>query len=111
MDSYLVRIYRKTEDNPRMLIGVVEEVGKKEKKAFNTLNELWDILNRRRELKKRKTSENGGKEKGQRVNAFSPHPPPSPIHHNIPSPLGGEGKGEGDTITDTKTMARGETIT
>ena len=64
MDSYLVRIYRKTEDNPRMLIGVVEEVGKKEKKAFNTLHELWDILNRRRELKKRKTSGNGGREKG-----------------------------------------------
>ena len=45
MNSYLVRIYRKAEDNPRMLIGVVEEVGKAEKKAFNTLNELWDILN------------------------------------------------------------------
>jgi hypothetical protein len=45
MDSYLVRIYRKAEDNPRMLIGVAEEVGKKEKKAFNSLNELWDILN------------------------------------------------------------------
>ena len=59
MNSYLVRIYRKAEDNPRMLIGVVEEVGKKEKKAFNTLNELWDILNQRKELKKRKISGNG----------------------------------------------------
>jgi hypothetical protein len=44
-----------------MLIGVVEEVGKKEKKAFNSLNELWDILNQRKELKKRKISGNGGK--------------------------------------------------
>jgi len=54
MNSYLVRIYRKAEDNPRVLVGVVEEVGKKEKKAFNSLNELWDILNQRKELKKRK---------------------------------------------------------
>ena len=45
MDSYLVRIYRKAENNPRMLIGVVEEVGAKDKKAFNNLYELWDILN------------------------------------------------------------------
>jgi len=28
-----------------MLVGVVEEVGVKEKKAFHTLYELWDILN------------------------------------------------------------------
>jgi len=45
MDSYLVRIYRRTENNPRMLVGVVEEVGVKEKKAFHNLYELWDILN------------------------------------------------------------------
>jgi hypothetical protein len=28
-----------------MLVGVVEEVGVKEKKAFANLYELWDILN------------------------------------------------------------------
>jgi len=45
MTSYLVRIYRRAENNPRMLIGVVEEIGKTEKRAFNNLDELWDILN------------------------------------------------------------------
>jgi len=45
MNSYLVRIYRKADNNPRMLVGVVEEVGLKEKKAFSNLYELWDILN------------------------------------------------------------------
>jgi len=45
MDSYLVRIYRKAENNPRMLVGVVEEPGVKEKRAFHNLYELWDILN------------------------------------------------------------------
>ena len=45
MNSYMVRIYRKADNNPRMLVGVVEEVGAKEKKAFHTLYELWDILN------------------------------------------------------------------
>ncbi len=60
MDSYLVRIYRKAENNPRMLVGVVEEVGIKEKKAFSNLYELWDILNPIRkgqtQLKKNKNS-------------------------------------------------------
>lgn len=46
MNSFLVRIYRKAENNPRMLVGVVEEPGVKEKKAFSNLYELWDILNR-----------------------------------------------------------------
>jgi hypothetical protein len=45
MNSYLVRIYRKADNNPRVLVGVVEEVGAMEKKAFSDLHELWDILN------------------------------------------------------------------
>ena len=45
MDSYLVRIYRKADNNPRMLVGVVEEPGVKEKRAFHNFYELWDILN------------------------------------------------------------------
>jgi hypothetical protein len=45
MNSYLVRIYRKADNNPRVLVGVVEEVGAMEKKAFSDLRELWDILN------------------------------------------------------------------
>ena len=60
MNSYLVRIYRKADNNPRMLVGVVEEVGMKEKKAFSNLYELWDILNPikkdRTQLKKSKNS-------------------------------------------------------
>jgi hypothetical protein len=45
MTSYLVRIYRKAENNPRLLVGVVEEPGANGKKAFHNLYELWDILN------------------------------------------------------------------
>ena len=60
MDSYLVRIYRKAENNPRMLVGVVEEVGANDKKAFHNLYELWDILNPLKkgqtQLKKNKNS-------------------------------------------------------
>jgi hypothetical protein len=60
METYLVRIYRKAEDNPRMLVGVVEEPGVKEKKAFHNLYELWDILNPIKkaatQLKKRKNN-------------------------------------------------------
>jgi len=64
MDSYLVRIYRKADNNPRLLIGVVEEVGVNEKKAFHTLYELWDILNPnrkepRKSRKNKKINHNG----------------------------------------------------
>jgi hypothetical protein len=33
---------------PKHLVGVVEEVGIKGKKAFNTYDELWEILNSRK---------------------------------------------------------------
>jgi hypothetical protein len=43
--DYIVRIYRHEKDKPQKLVGVVEEVGAEEKKAFNNLDELWKILN------------------------------------------------------------------
>ncbi len=54
MDNYIVRIYRREKDNPRLLVGLVEEVGVSGKKAFNTLDDLWEILNRQTEDKKGK---------------------------------------------------------
>ncbi len=45
MDNYIVRIYRRKRDDPRVLVGLVEEVGRKGKKAFNDLDDLWKILN------------------------------------------------------------------
>jgi hypothetical protein len=45
VENYIVRIYRFKEDMPRHLVGVVEEVGVKGKKAFNNYDELWEILN------------------------------------------------------------------
>jgi hypothetical protein len=45
MENYIVRIYRYEKDNPRRLIGTVEEVGIDGKKAFTNLDELWGILN------------------------------------------------------------------
>ncbi len=45
MDNYIVRIYRREKDNPRLLVGLVEEVGAPGKKAFNNLDDLWEILN------------------------------------------------------------------
>ena len=44
MDSYMVRIYRRAENDPNMLVGVVREIGTEEKRAFNTFDELRSIL-------------------------------------------------------------------
>ena len=43
--TYIIRVYRFARDNPRRLVGVVEEAGKKGKKAFTGYQELWEILN------------------------------------------------------------------
>ena len=43
--NYIVRIYRFEQNNPRGLVGVVEEVGVKGKRAFTNLDELWEIFN------------------------------------------------------------------
>ena len=45
MDNYIVRIYRSEKDNPRKLVGLVEEVGKDGRRGFTNLDELWGILN------------------------------------------------------------------
>jgi len=43
--SYIIRIYRFERDRPKSLVGVVLEAGKKGKKAFQSCDELWEILN------------------------------------------------------------------
>lgn len=42
--DYIVRIYRFDKKNPRYLVGVVEEIGIRGKKAFTNYDELWEIL-------------------------------------------------------------------
>jgi len=44
LKSFVVRTYRIKKKRPRMLVGVVEEVGVKVKKAFTNVEELWAIF-------------------------------------------------------------------
>lgn len=44
LKNYIVRIYRCEKNNPRNLVGVVEEVEVEKRKAFTNLDELWKIL-------------------------------------------------------------------
>ncbi len=44
VDNYIVRIYRRDEEDLRKIAGIVEQVGKEEKQAFRNLDELWTIL-------------------------------------------------------------------
>ena len=61
MNSYLVRIYRRGEDNPRVLVGVIEETGVNGKKVFNNIYELWEILNPVKQEKSPKKKNKGNK--------------------------------------------------
>jgi hypothetical protein len=60
--NYIIRIYRCEKDRPQSLVGIVEETGKKGKKAFQSYDELWDILNSPQDAK-----HPGGGEGGDQV--------------------------------------------
>jgi len=45
LENYIIRIYRREKDNPRILVGKVEQVGVEGHKVFSNLDELWNILN------------------------------------------------------------------
>jgi hypothetical protein len=49
--TYILRLYRFKKNRPRSLMGVVEEVGVKGRRAFNHYDELWDILNASKSVK------------------------------------------------------------
>ena len=49
--SYVVRVYRFGKNQPHNLVGVVEETGGKEKKAFTSLAELWAIISSSRSVR------------------------------------------------------------
>jgi hypothetical protein len=48
MDSYIVRIYRRAGRKNRILIGIVETAGTRRKIAFTNIEDLWEILRRRK---------------------------------------------------------------
>jgi len=48
MDSYVVRIYRRDVKESRILIGTVERPGTDERMGFSNIEELWEILQRRK---------------------------------------------------------------
>jgi hypothetical protein len=48
MDSYVVRIYRRDGKKSRILIGTVEVAGTDKKMSFSNVEELWEILRRRK---------------------------------------------------------------
>jgi hypothetical protein len=43
-DDYIIRIYRRDRQNPRMVVGTVEQVGEKLKMGFTDFEELRVIL-------------------------------------------------------------------
>jgi hypothetical protein len=44
LTTYIVRFYGFVKNRPHRLVGVVEEVGVKGRKAFTNYDELWDIF-------------------------------------------------------------------
>jgi hypothetical protein len=46
MDSYIVRIYRRGQDDPGELAGLVEMVGSSDRLSFRNFSELTSVLRR-----------------------------------------------------------------
>ena len=49
--TYIVRIYRSKKGKPRGIVGVVEQIGVKGRKAFTDYDELWEILNSAKKIR------------------------------------------------------------
>ena len=45
METYILRIYRREKGIPHRIMGIIEESGVEEKRAFTCLDELQRILN------------------------------------------------------------------
>lgn len=58
--SYIIRVYRQEKDNPCTLVGTVEKVGEQIKSTFTNMDELWEIVNAGREMKRSKTKWGNG---------------------------------------------------
>jgi hypothetical protein len=56
-ENYLVRIYRRDEEDPERIAGMVELIEAGEKKTFATFDDLRAILALDQDTKRRKTSE------------------------------------------------------
>jgi hypothetical protein len=52
--TYIVRIYRLKKGKPRGLLGVVEQVGVKGRKAFTDCDELWEIFSASKSMRTHK---------------------------------------------------------
>ena len=70
LDCYIVRIYRKQENDPHALVGLLEEVGKQGKRAFSSIDELCELLMQgekkmktKDRMEKRRQGKRGEKEK------------------------------------------------
>ncbi len=44
VESYVIRIYRRTNRDPRKLIGIAERAEDGRQQRFATMYELWEIL-------------------------------------------------------------------
>jgi hypothetical protein len=44
LDNFVIRIYRRDRSDPRLMVGIVEEVGSRKKRGFTTFEELREIL-------------------------------------------------------------------
>jgi hypothetical protein len=44
LQSYVIRVYRRSDDNPQHLVGIVEIVQDGRQQRFSSMQELWEIL-------------------------------------------------------------------
>ena len=61
MESFVVRVYRRSEISPDSLVGMVEDVRQGRQIPFHDMKELWAIL-----LKEHARRKPGGSRKGSR---------------------------------------------
>ena len=63
MDSYIIRIYRRSVEHGRELAGLVERIGNGKRQAFGNSEELWAFLTDREPSRRSGVKDKQGKTK------------------------------------------------
>ncbi len=61
MDSFILRVYRRDENDPENMVGIVEDIGTQHQEIFHDMNDLQRLLNQPQQDRAKKVASISGK--------------------------------------------------
>ncbi len=61
MDSFILRVYRRDENDPENMVGIVEDIGTQHQEIFHDMNDLQRLLNQPQQDRAKRVASISGK--------------------------------------------------